>query len=94
MTYTIDNPSISIKSPKIEIAKRLISKYFSIGSIGYDEALDCALFTSEFINDNELTDIITKIKNWEVRNGNLYPDKPYQEILEKVNNKITQMQLF
>lgn len=90
----MENPRLTIKSPKMDIAKRIISNHFRVGSVGYDEAIDCAIITSEFMKDDELLNIIKKIKEWEVRNGNLYPDKPDDVVEDNINSRFKQMELF
>jgi len=43
-------------------AKELISKHFEIGSLIIDEAIQCALVTAHYLNDQELINELNIIK--------------------------------
>jgi len=47
---------------KKKLAKELISKHFEIGSLIIDEAIQCALVTAHYLNDQELINILNEIK--------------------------------
>lgn len=70
-------------TPK-QIAKKIISQHFAVGSVGYDEALECALITAQHMNTPDIYNAIKEIQAYEVRNGNLYQNKPVAVILKQM----------
>ena len=51
-------------------SKELIKKYFEIGSILWEEALQCAIITAELMNDNKLIDELTELYNNDLQKCN------------------------
>lgn len=43
-------------------AKELIKKHFAIGTLIIDEAIQCAIITAQYINDQQLIDELNEIK--------------------------------
>jgi hypothetical protein len=46
--------------------KELISKHFTIGSVIWEEAIQCAMITAEYLNDAELIKELNEIKEKEI----------------------------
>lgn len=70
-------------------SKELIRKYFEIGSIIWEEALQCALVTAELMNNTKLIEELTELYQSDLQRTN-------SPLLEKYYKRKTgeQMKLF
>jgi hypothetical protein len=68
-------------TPK-QIAKNLIRDHFSIGSLTWEESIECALTTSRYMNAPDIQREIDEVKNRDAR-----------ITCEKKSNDIVQLQM-
>jgi hypothetical protein len=77
-------------TPK-QLAKLLVSKHFEIGSLIMEEAIQCALVTAKFMNNNQVIEEIEQLKLKEFN-----PNSPLSKYWTNKSSEqvIKQMELF